>query len=917
MKIRLFVLSLFITAISFSQTKGTITGTVTDKNANKETLPLTNVVIKGTNKSTTTDINGTYSLSIEPGNYTIQFSLIGYDIAESKVTVQKGETVTVNKALGSDGYQLDDVIIRKTVNREKETALLIEQKNAVEIKQAIGSQELSRKGVGDAEGAVAKTTGVTKQEGAKNVTVRGLGDRYNSTSLNGLPLPSEDPEYKNIALKFFSTNIIKNIEVNKTFNGAIYGDVAGANININSKELNSKSELEISVGTGYNTSTPSGKFKVIDGYNYFGNVQSFVDVPITNLDSYDFKTSFKPSEISSPINTNFAISAGKKFNFENNHSLSVFAVGFSTNEYNYIDNGIIKQANASGSIYKNLTYEKYSFNTTQAGLINAKYKLGSGKTVSYNGLYIHDNSQKIQDYNGLSNNVNEENDQSFIRRQQINNNVLISNQLLAEYKVNAKLDSELGVSYNMIKTSEPDRKTNSYLYDEDTETYKAASNSATLNHRFFSDLKENDLASKVDFVYSVNPEDELIKKISFGANYRNTNRTFNYTQFNFDFPNSTTEIEIDNPDGIFNQNSIDTYVFDLQTGRGSGSNALNPFYYTGKRNIYAGYLQYAMPFTDKFIVQLGLRNEYITQEVEWDTNLTSSVTNLAIDPSIINKNYILPSIISKYSLNEKSAIRFAASKTYTYPQFKETAPFTYEDIDYISTGNPDLVPSTIYNFDLKYDFYLSPKEIISVGGFYKSIQDPINRIFIAAASSELSYVNLGNTVATGLELEFRKSIINSDKKNSKSNLDFGLNASYLYTNVKLEDNPNDNYAILPTNKEGQLEGASPLLINTDLSFNYNSEKYAITSSIVANYFYDKVFAIGTSGRQDLIEKAATTLDFVNKFEIIKNKLGFNLSLKNILNPEFKMTQEVPLIGELPLNSYKKGVNTSISIYWKL
>ena len=139
----------------------------------------------------------------------------------------------------------------------------------------------------------------------------------------------------------------------------------------------------------------------------------------------------------------------------------------------------------------------------------------------------------------------------------------------------------------------------------------------------------------------------------------------------------------------------------------------------------------------------------------------------------------------------------------------------------------------------------------------------------------------------------------------------------MYTNVKLEDNPNDNYAILPTNKEGQLEGASPLLINTDLSFNYNSEKYAITSSIVANYFYDKVFAIGTSDRQDLVEKAATTLDFVNKFEIIKNKLGFNLSLKNILNPEFKMTQEVPLIGELPLNSYKKGVNTSISIYWKL
>ena len=100
------------------------------------------------------------------------------------------------------------------------------------MKQAIGAQELTRKGVSDAAAAVVKTTGVAKSEGVNSVFVRGLGDRYNSTCLNGLPLPSENPLYKNISLDFFQSNIIKNININKTFSANLSGDNSGANIDI-------------------------------------------------------------------------------------------------------------------------------------------------------------------------------------------------------------------------------------------------------------------------------------------------------------------------------------------------------------------------------------------------------------------------------------------------------------------------------------------------------------------------------------------------------------------------------------------------------------------------------------------------------------------------------------------------------------
>ena len=214
MKLKLIVAFLFITVFSYAQNKGIIAGTLTDKDLNNESLPFANVSIKGTNIGVTTDETGKYTISVDAGSYTIQFSFLGYETVEEKVEVKAGETVTINKALGSGSYQLKDVVIQNTVNREKETALLAEQKKAVEIKQSIGAQEMSRKGVSDVATAVTKTTGITKQEGSGNIFVRGLGDRYNSTTMNGLPIPSNNPDKKNISLyKIYNNTIELRIQI--------------------------------------------------------------------------------------------------------------------------------------------------------------------------------------------------------------------------------------------------------------------------------------------------------------------------------------------------------------------------------------------------------------------------------------------------------------------------------------------------------------------------------------------------------------------------------------------------------------------------------------------------------------------------------------------------------------------------------
>ncbi|TAF61802.1 MAG: PEGA domain-containing protein, partial [Flavobacterium sp.] len=205
MKLKLLILTLLISVLGFSQNKGTITGTITDKDANNQSLPFANVTLKGTKIGVNTDIDGKYSISATPGNYVIQFSFVGYETVEVPVTVKANETVTINKSIGSGSYKLEDVVVKAAApNKEKETAILLDQKNAVVFKQSIGAQEMARKGVSDVEEGLTKITGITKVE-SRGLFVRGLEDRYNNLLINELQAPSNSPFTKIIPLDLFPT----------------------------------------------------------------------------------------------------------------------------------------------------------------------------------------------------------------------------------------------------------------------------------------------------------------------------------------------------------------------------------------------------------------------------------------------------------------------------------------------------------------------------------------------------------------------------------------------------------------------------------------------------------------------------------------------------------------------------------------
>ncbi|SHF46976.1 Outer membrane receptor proteins, mostly Fe transport [Mariniphaga anaerophila] len=901
-----FVISilLLIQTISVVAQKGSIKGMVTDAKT-QESLIGTTILLKGTSQGTITDFDGNYLLpNINAGNYTLVVSFISYDPQEFEIEVKANEEIVLNVELSPATLELAGVEVVAKANRESENMLLVEQKNALLATQAIGAQEISRKGISDAEGAVAKVSGVNKQDGVKNVFVRGLGDRYNSTSLNGFPVPSEDPEYKNISLEFFSSDVIKAVGVKKAFNSEMIGDVGGAVIDISSKELVGSGELSASGSWGMNTATMGKDFLVTDGNSSLGFAK---DAGSATATEYGFKNKFNPSVQNFRMNQAYNVAGGSLLS---NEKMSFYLVGAYNEDYFY-NEGTVRKTATTGRIDEDKKYKKYISNTSHLLMGNYLYNLNRDNVLSYSAMYIHTNKGYFGEYVGydaeIENRGGEAGDPSITRRQQINDNTLLINQLSAELKLTDKIRFNPGVSLNYVKGSEPDRRVNNMFQSQDDGLLRFYT-SQTSQQRFDSDLNELDLNLKAVFNYSLSSEEGNSSSIDFGYNGRIIDRDFKAIIYGLELNNKAYTFNPENPDldQFFNQDGLGGI-------REAGTNFYIDIYnntYTVKSYVHTGFVNATYQFTPKLVVSGGVRMDLVNTTVDYKTVITTPGT------ATINKNYLLPSLNSRYSLADDHAIRLGLSKTYTLPQAKEMAPFEYVGETFSSQGNPDLQPSENYNVDVKYDYYISTDELLSVGGFYKHIKDPISRLEEYSAAGYLTYRNIADyATAAGLEVELRKNIFKQAVEEQMNKLSLGVNASYIYSLVQFDFTPNKwGVPDIPfTDKESALEGAAPFILNSDISYNYRKSKTNLNATLVLNYTSDKLYTVGTSGFKNTIEKAVPTLDFIFSSKFASH-WGINAKFRNLLNPSYELTREPDVDADpVVLSNYKKGLSLTMGV----
>src|SRR5690554_3592241 len=911
MRFYLLFISVLVFGISQAQ-KATISGVVTDLSFN-EAVSYAGVSVKGTTTGTITDDNGKYSLDLNPGNHVIVFSFVGYETTEVPGLVKAGEKKAVNQKLKSDGITIEEVVIQGVQSREKESALLIDQQKAIEIKQSIGAQELSRKGVSDVAAAVTKTSGVSKQEGSGNVYVRGLGDRYNSTSINGLPVASNDPGKKNIDLELFSTDIVEYISIDKVYGPQISGDFAGGNVDIPSKNYKGDGMFEITLGSSVNSNAVenNGDFLLQDGPNKFGFSNYWV--PENALNSYNFQNSLNPVH-ETPFGGNVGLKGGKSFNIGNEGRMNLFATANFDNGFEYRE-GLNQATDSHGNPLKSFQQEKFSYKTNTTGMFNANYSINENHGLHYNFLFVNSSEQSRDIYKGFIRDL-AENDNGLLQRGSYVQNTLFIHQLLGNHSFTEKMNLDWGVSFNEVEGNMPDRTQNTLRFRDNLDGYTLIQNSTTDNHRYYQNLTEKEWAANMVLSREIGEDDNGNPKgkISLGYNGRFKEREFQAIQYNFNILASERLTTVLNPnrlDDFFNTQNYNNGLFTISAFAGDAFQV-----YNGEQNIHAGFAGLEYRFSDKLSSIIGLRFERIEQTVDWRTQLDASG-----DSNTLSRNEFLPSLVLKYELDEKQNLRLGASKTYTLPQFKERARFIYEDVTETTFGNPYLYSSENYNLDLKWEMFPQDDELLSVTAFGKYITDPINETTIASSTNDISYTNTGDYgYVYGVEVEVRKNIFSLDEEKDNK-LSAGLNVAYMKTYQELDaekvrEETNGLININLTNKESAFAGASDLLLNADLSYTRNwKNDSGIMATVAYSYFSDRIYSLGSEGRGNLVDKAVGTLDFVVKAKIDKN-FGINFSAKNLLNPKIERVQE-NASGDILAVSYKKGLYFSLGISYQL
>lgn len=887
----------FLITTGLMAQKGSISGKVIDAQ-NSEPLIGASVVITGTTNGSATDFDGNYTISnLNPGRYTLTVTYISYKTqTKENVVVEADKPTVVDILLESADISLSEVTVVARANRESENILLMEQRQAILATQAVGAREMSRKGVSDAESAVSKVSGISKQEGVKNVFVRGLGDRYNATYLNGFPIPSEDPEYKNIALDFFSTDVIQSIGVNKVFNGTLMGDVGGAVIDITSKELVGQRAFGIEASAGANFSAIQNDYFIQSGSNYLG----FANKSYPSDGTYSFNNSLDPHK-AFPLNHGFGISGGKSFKIgDNANPLSFYIVASHSKSYSAVIDEEVRNTTIGGDIWHNQTGKKYSNNTNQLALANVQYGFNKHR-LEYNFMMVHANNQYMGQYSGLNSQRFEATpDDSyfgFLMRQQTNDNLLLVNQIMSEWKLNEKLSLNIGGSHNNVSGSEPDRRENYLTRDTDGSYFL---NAGDRQKRFFSQLLENDFNFKANLRYALNDKfGKNISALEVGYNGRIVNDRFEAMEFIFRPVEGNYFIENLKLDEAYNQANMDQGKFSMREGY------LNQ--YEVNKYIHSPFAEITYQLTEKLTANAGLKAEKADVNVSYDIEIIGRPGSDKID-----KFYLLPSLNLKYDVNDKNSLRLGLSKTYTLPQSKEIAPYQYINISFSSQGNPHLKPSDNYNADLKWDYYISPSELISLTGFYKHIVNPIGRIAVASTAGLLSYENISDFASVaGAELEIRKDLFNFGESIQKSNkLSAGFNFSYIYSNLKL-------HATNTPVRDTQLEGAAPIIVNFDLSHIYTLNDLNLVNSLVFNYFSDRIHTLGTEGYKDIKETGIPTLNFASSAKVNKN-LTLKLKADNLLNSPFQLTRlNAAETENIVLSKFTKGISLSFGIAYDL
>lgn len=876
----------------------TVKGVVIDKETNEPLIGVA-VLVQGTSNGYATDEDGSYTIKKVSEGSVLEVSYFSYKtLLSAPVNFGGAKEVVMNFELESDSFALGSVMVTARKDLEIEAVLTQERINSNVAIENMGAKEMSLKGISNVEDGVKQITGISIED-AGQVFVRGLGDRYSLTTMNGLPVASPNPDNKLIPLDLFPSSVVKNITVSKVYMVSAFADYSGALIDIATKDIADEDFLSVSLDFGGTIGTTFKDFYVSDRPSLLktsklsSDVKGFANDPV-GLDSYlkennPFNTDFSVSKITALPDFGFGISAGKTWQVADRDLNLLVSLNADKNS-NTTYGSFLTTLDADGNVYKTeqeINDYEASLNTT--ALASLSYELSNTSKIGYSMFYSRSAEDKFYDYwcNRDDNAVDIRGRNSVLHVYK-----LLNNQIYGVHDLSERLELNWSASYANTSSDEPDRRQTLFREndgsDSDVNPWVFNRDDAKNTMRYFGELNENEIISKINFKYILgNPENDNILKIGF--NSRNKDRQFDsgFFSYNFKFKevNPNTGISTTIPqtvpniydvNGVLNQENIAAGKLNLDY------TSLLSSYYEARSDIYAGFaeLNYNV---GSVLFNVGVRYEHARQGVTY-----ASDTDNEYQYKEIKKGEIFPALNIKWALKDQHSVRFAASKTITRPSFVEMAPFKYKESgsSMVSVGNENIENGYNYNVDVRYEFFKEKSsDMLSLTGYYKYLDNPIERVQRdAGGDPEYSYDNSEKGLAAGVEFEARKELFKGFRA--------GFNASYIYTNVKLQEGQG-----IYTETSRQLQGASPYLVNADLTYQMSlKDDSKMSYSLVYNLQGPRIDAVGIDGLADVMQEAYNTLNFNYAYQI-NPKFSIKAKFNNLLSQKVRFTQHIKNLNE--------------------
>ncbi len=908
-----------------------VSGKVMDSFTNDVAIGAVVMVKDDMTKAVATDIDGYFMIEGVSLPVVLCVSYAGSKSVEMEV----GDSNPVTITLEPEAVSVESVQVVRRRRQNTETAMIasLRQTNAVAV--GISSNQISKTSDSDAGEVVRRIPGISLIDG-RFIVVRGLAQRYNNVWINGGSVPSTEADGRAFSFDVIPSANIDNIVISKSFTADLPGDFSGGFIQINTKSVADESSLKVSLGTGANSITQFSDMKLgtRSATEWMGFDNSLR--PLSKDFPANLGTVTSPTQLDYLYNNGFNndwgvdtftpspdIKASVQWESKISDQLSmVLSTSYQNKFKSTLDMlnrryGLYNTENDTPVLEKDYVDNKFSQEVNFAAMNNWIYQMDVDNRFEFRNLFNILGENSFGERTGFSMVSG-----SYFQREMeyfYSSRLTYTGQLAGNHKFGDDKSNTIdwNGTYSYANRDEPDRRIVLDQANEKPAAGQAMDITESNTTRFFQELSDNIFSGALNYKKNFMGGDWMpTLKAGLFTEYRNRNytpREFTYMEDNL---NQSQKRD------YFNS-SIEERMSDTWVGTGSGQVYIDESgskqnAYSGNYFVGAGYVSTVLPI-GQFIFDVGLRAEMWRMDVSYDRSKDPNA--IIMQTNVYDELSLLPAVNIAYNLDKRNTLRASYGRTVNRPEFREVSPSVYYDFDLNAEiqGNPELEMATIDNVDLRYEYYPTAGELISVGAFYKNFTNPIEWNFTDMGGTyRYSYENAAAAYTAGVEVDLRK------------RLDFiGMpEVAVVFNGAVVISEVDFKNEGLVHQRSRPLQGQSPYIVN--VGFYYDSdEKLGLSASVLYNVIGERIMGIGKTTTIDPTDIDAYLPDsyemprhmvdltisktFAKRFEL---KLG----LKNLLNSPVVLKQfptatidGVQQTRDQITREYREGISGSLSL----